>query len=156
MVMDWFVTLLAVTAMVRGMGAGIIYDSAVVSPPLRKPIGVVAYAHYLRANLAGVGGKSYVTVAWAGLLLTLAATVAAFLVAGSAPVSWWTAGSLAATVVAFLGTGMALPALLGVTRSADDDDKLTPMLNRYARWYAFSAPWQALAFCASVVALAVH
>jgi hypothetical protein len=86
--MDWFVTLLAVTAVVRGIGAGIIYDAAVVSPPLRKRIGAVAYAQYLRANLDGVGGKSYVTVAWVGLLLTLGATVAAFCTAGPAAVSW--------------------------------------------------------------------
>jgi hypothetical protein len=49
--LDWFVVLLVITTVVRGMGAGIICDSALVSPPLRRQIGVVAYAHYLRANL---------------------------------------------------------------------------------------------------------
>jgi hypothetical protein len=58
--------------------------------------------------------------------------------------------------VAFLGTGLALPALFRVARSEDDNDGLTQLLDRYARWYAFSAPWQALAFIASVVALAVR
>lgn len=154
--MDWLVVLLATTAVVRGMGAGIIYDAAVVSPPLRNNIGVVAYAHYLRANLKGLGGKSYVTVAWAGLLLTCGATVAAFLTAGTAAVSWWTTGSLAATAVAFLGTGLALPMLFRVTRTADDPALLTPLLDRYSRWYAFSAVWQAVAFVAAVVALAVR
>lgn len=148
--------LLATTAVVRGMGAGIIYDAAVVSPPLRNNIGVVAYAHYLRANLKGLGGKSYVTVAWAGLLLTCGATVAAFLTAGTAAVSWWTTGSLAATAIAFLGTGLALPMLFRVTRTADDRALLTPLLDRYSRWYAFSAVWQAVAFVAAVVALAVR
>jgi hypothetical protein len=154
--MDWFVVLLVVTVVVRGFGAGIIYDAAVVSPPLRKRIGVVAYAQYLRANLAGVGGKSYVIVAWAGLLLTLGATVAAFLTAGSAAVSWWTTGSLAATAIAFLGTGLALPMLFRVTRTDDNREQLTPLLDRYARWYAFSAVWQAVAFLTAVVALAVR
>jgi hypothetical protein len=154
--MDWLVVLLATTAVVRGMGAGIIYDAALVSPPLRNRIGVVAYAQYLRANLAGFGGKSYVTVAWAGLLLTCGATVAAFLTAGTAAVSWWTTGSLAATAIAFLGTGLALPMLFRVMRTADDPAQLTPLLGRYSRWYAFSAVWQAVAFVAAVVALAVH
>jgi len=154
--MDWFVILLVVTAVVRGMGAGIIYDSALVSPPLRRRIGPVAYAQYLRANLAGFGGKSYVTVAWAGALLTLGATVAAFGTHQPAAVTWWTVGSLAATVLAFVGTGLALPALFRVTRTAEQREHLTPLLNRYARWYAFSAVWQALAFLAAVVALAVR
>ena len=155
--MGWFVVLLVVTALVRGMGAGIIYDSALVSPPLRRQIGVLAYAHYLRANLAGFGGKSYVTVAWAGMLLTFGATLAAFLTHQSAAVTWWTVGSLAATVVAFLGTGLALPTLLRVARKPDEPAEiLAPALDHYARWYAFSAVWQATAFAASVVALAVR
>jgi hypothetical protein len=154
--MNWFECLLVATAVVRRLGAGIIYDAAVVSPPLRKRIGVVAYAQYLRANLAGIGGKSYVTVAWTGLLLTCGATVAAFLLAGPAAVSWWTAGSLAATAIAFLGTGLALPMLFRVTRTADDPAQLTPLLDRYSRWYAFSAPWQAVAFLCAVIAVAVQ
>ena len=154
--MDWFVVLLGVTAFVRGMGAGIIYDAALVSPALRKSIGVVAYAQYVRANLKGVGGKSYIVVAWAGLLLTLGATVAAFLTARGAAVTWWTAGSLVVTALAFLGTGLALPMLFRLARTADDPEQLTPLLDSYARWYGFSAWWQMLAFVASVVALAVH
>jgi hypothetical protein len=63
---------------VRGLGADIIYDAAVVSPPLRNRVGVLTDAAYLQANLGGLGGKSYVTVAWASQMLTLAATIAAF------------------------------------------------------------------------------
>lgn len=160
--MDWFVVLLAATAIVRGMGAGIIYDSALVSPPIRRRIGITAYADYLRANLTGLGGKSYVTVAWAGALLTIGTTIAAFLTGQPAPVTWWTVGSLAATVLAFLGTGLALPALFRATRTvdqtraADQKGHLERLLDRYARWYAFSAVWQALAFLAAVAALAVR
>lgn len=132
-------TLLVVNAFVRGMGAGIIYDAALVSAPLRKRIGVVAYAHYLRANLSGPGVKSYVTVAWTGLLLTLTVTIAAFMTDQPALVSWCAATSLLSTVVAFLGTGLALPTLFRVVRNADQPALLTPPLNRYARWYGFSA-----------------
>lgn len=153
--MDGMVVVLAATAVVRGMGAGIIYDSAVVSPPLRQRIGVVPYAHYLRANLKGIGTKSYVGVAWAGLLLTVAATVTAFATNQTAVVTWWTVSSLAATALAFVGTGLALPALFAVRNAPDEPQQLTPLLDRYARWYSFSALWQAVAFVAAVIALAV-
>lgn len=52
--MTGFEVLLVATAVVRGMGAGIIYDSAVVSPRVRHRVGLPAYADYLRANLAGL------------------------------------------------------------------------------------------------------
>ena len=153
--MGWFVVLLGVTAFVRGMGAGIIYDAALVSPSVRKSIGAVPYAQYVRANFKGLGAKSYVVVAWSGLLLTLGATIASFLRAGSAAVSWWTTASLAATAVAFLGTGVALPMLFRLTRTPDDPQQLTPLLERYARWYGMSAWWQMLAFATAVGALVV-
>ncbi len=148
-----FEVLLVATVVVRGMGAGIIYDSAVVSPRVRHAVGLPAYAGYLRANLAGLGGKSYVPVAWLGALLTITATVAALLSDQPPAVTWWTVGSLAATVLAFAGTGLALPALFRVTR-ASADAQLKQLLDRYARWYAFSALWQAAAFVAAVLALA--
>jgi hypothetical protein len=152
-----FEVLLVATVVVRGMGAGIIYDSAVVSPRVRHGVGLPAYADYLRANLAGFGGKSYVPVAWLGALLTITTTVAAFVSDQTPAVTWWTVGSLAATVLAFLGTGLALPALFRVTRiSPAEHDQLKSRLDRYARWYAFSALWQAVAFIAAVIALAAH
>lgn len=150
-----FEVLLVATVVVRGMGAGIIYDSAVVSPQVRHRVGLPAYADYLRANLAGLGGKSYVPVAWLGALLTITATVAAFLTDQPPAVTWWTVASLVATVLAFLGTGLALPALFRVTR-APADEQLASRLDRYARWYAFSAFWQAVAFVTAVLALAAH
>src|SRR5437588_10341515 len=103
--MSSFQILLAATAVVRGFGAGLIYDSAVVSPPVRHRVGLPAYADYLRANLAALGGKSYVAVAWLGALLTIAATVAAMASRQAPATTWWTVASLAATVLAFLGTG---------------------------------------------------
>jgi hypothetical protein len=155
--MAWFQLLAVTTALVRGLGAGIIYDSSLVSPRARHRIGLPAYAGYLRATLAGLGGRSYVAVAWLGALLTLAVTVAAPLSGQPPAVTWWSAGSLAATVLAFVGTGLALPALLRVTRMPPDRPAgLKPLLDRYARWYAFSAPWQAAAFVFSVLALVAH
>jgi hypothetical protein len=73
-------------------------------------------------------------VAWPGLFLTLGATVASFLTGQPAPVTWWTVASLAATMLAFLGTELALPALFRVTRTPDEQERLTPPLDRYARW----------------------
>src|SRR5438067_393374 len=112
-----FEVLLVAAVVVRGMGAGIIYDSAVVSPRVRHRVGLPAYVDYLRANLAGLGGKSYVPVAWLGALLTVTATAAAFLSDQTPAVTWWTVASLVATVPAFLGTGLALPALFHIIRT---------------------------------------
>lgn len=152
--MSWIHLLLGATVIVRGLGAGIIFDSAVVSPPLRHRIGVIPYARYLRANLSGFGTKSYVTVAWAGALLTIASTVATVASHQPAATTWWTVASLAATVLAFMGTGLALPALFRVKNAPDLEEQLVPLLDRYARWYGFSALWQAVAFIASALALA--
>ena len=58
-----------------------------------------------------------------------------------------------ATVLAFLGTGWRCPRLFRVTRTPD---RLKSRLDHYARWYAFSAFWQAVAFLTAVLALAVH
>lgn len=153
--MTWFDALAVTTVLVRGLGAGIIYDSSLVSTRARHRVGLPAYADYLRAVLAGLGGRSYVVVAWLGALLTVALTVAAPLSGQPPAVTWWSAASLAATAVAFVGTGLALPALRRVARTPPDRPAgLEPLLDRYARWYAFSAPWQAAAFLFSVLALA--
>ncbi len=60
--MDCFLVLLALTTAVRGLGAGIIYDVALVSLPVRRQIGAIPYTGYARANFEGNGVKTYATV----------------------------------------------------------------------------------------------
>jgi hypothetical protein len=124
--MDWFLALLAFTTVVRGMGAGIIYDVAVVSLPLRHDIGAIRYARYARALFAGRGAKTFAPVAIGGALLTVAVAAGAFLWTDSLGVRWWTCIALAATVLAFAGTTLALPAVAKLRHTADEEAALTP------------------------------
>jgi hypothetical protein len=154
--MDGFAVLLAVTLVVRGLGAGIIYDVAVVSLPVRHEIGAVPYARYARALFAGRGAKTFVAVAVGGALLTLAVVVGAFISGEPSGVRWWTCIALVATVLAFAGTTRALPAVLSLRRLPDDETALAPVLDRFARWHTISTGWQVVSFIALVVALVYH
>ena len=152
--MDWFSILLAVTTAIRGLGAGIIYDVALVSLPVRRVIGAIPYANFARANYQGNGVKTYATVSISGVLLTIAAAIAAFMRGESAIVSWSIAISLIATVIAFIGTSRAHPAMLSLRKAPDEEALLSEILDRFARWHTFSTVWQLISFVALVVALA--
>lgn len=151
--MDWFLVLLAFTAAVRGMGAGIIYDVELVSLPVRHRIGAVRYAEYARANFEGRGVGTYATVSILGALLTVAVTIGAFVWGDSATVIWSVVVSFVAPVLAFIGTPRAFPALSSVWRTADDEAGLSKALDRFAYWHTFSTAWQLAAFVALIVAL---
>jgi hypothetical protein len=152
--MDWFLALLAFTTIVRGVGAGIIYDVAVVSLSVRHDIGAVPYARYARALFAGRGATTFAPLAIGGALLSIAVAVGPFLWTDSAVVRWWTCIALAATVLAFAGTTQALPALMTLRHTADEEAALAPVLDRFARWHTISTLWQVVSFIALVVALA--
>ncbi|MEW5940823.1 MAG: hypothetical protein AB1750_14230 [Chloroflexota bacterium] len=151
--MDWFSATLALTVIVRGMGAGLIYDVALISLPVRRQIGVIPYRKFAVANF-GIGVKTYAPVSILGALLTIVVTIGAFVRGEPALVNWFTTIALGATVLAFLGTSRALPALLSLRQAPDEETFLTGTLNRFARWHTFSAAWQVVSFIALVVALA--
>ncbi len=152
--MDWFLALLAITVIVRGLGAGIIYDVALVSLPMRRQIGVIQYSRYIRANFEGNGTKTYVTVSIAGALLTIAVTIGLFTGEFSQIVFWSVIISFISTVIAFIGTSRALPAMLSLRGAPDDEKQISEILNRFAYWHTFSTVWQVISFIALVVALA--
>jgi hypothetical protein len=151
--MNWFLILLAVTIFVRGMGAGIIYDVAVVSLSLRHDIGVVSYAHYARA-LFKRGFRTFFTVSVVGAVLTIVVAVGSFLWS-SAGVRSWTCVALGMTILAFAATARALPAVLKLRRLPDEPKELDPVLAQFAIWHRVSALWQVASFVALVVALCV-
>lgn len=154
--MDWFLLLLAVTTIVRGMGAGMIYDVALVSLPVRKQIGAIPYARFARALYMGNGLKTYATISILGVVLTIVVTVVSFVQGQAAIVSWSLAGALLATVLAFIGTARALPAVQSLRNTGDDETVLSETLDRFARWHTFSTFWQVVSFVALVVALASY
>lgn len=152
--MDWFSILLAVTTAVRGFGAGLIYDVALVSLPVRRKIGAIPYTKYAVATLMGNGVRTYGPVSILGALLTLAAAIAAFAREETALVSWPIAIALIATLLAFLGTFRALPAVLSLRTAPEDEALLSKTLDRFAYWHTFSTVWQLVSFIALVIALA--
>lgn len=154
--MDWFLALLAITVVVRGLGAGIIYDVALVSLPVRRQIGVIQYARYVRANFEGNGTKTYVTVSIVGTLLTIAVTIGLFTGEFSPAVFWSIIISLIATLIAFIGTSRALPAMLSLQEASDNETQISKSLNSFAYWHTFSTLWQVIAFISLVVALAYY
>jgi hypothetical protein len=154
--MDWFLALLAITVVVRGLGAGIIYDVALVSLPVRRQIGVIQYARYVRANFECNGTKTYVTVSIVGALLTIAVTIGLFTGEFSPAVFWSIIISFIATIMAFIGTSRALPAMLSLREASDNETHISKILNRFAYWHTFSTLWQVIAFISLVVALAYY
>lgn len=68
--MSWFKILFVTTVVVRGVGAGIIFDVAIIGLDTRREIGVVPYARFARALFARRGRIVFVPVAIGGALLT--------------------------------------------------------------------------------------
>lgn len=115
---------------------------------------MIPYAQYVRATYQGNGVKTYATVSILGALLTVAVTIGVFFGGESAIVSWSIVISIIATVIAFIGTSRAIPAMLSLREAPDDEESLSKILDRLARWHTFSTVWQVVAFIALVVALA--
>jgi len=154
--MNWFLITSAVTTAVRGFGGGLIWDVALVSLPARRRIGAIPYRTYALMNLDEIGFRTYAPVSIVGALLTIAITVWTFAQGQSAVVSWSIVGALAATVLAFLGTFQALPALMSLRKTTEDEGQISKILDRFASWHSFSAVWQVVSFLTLVVALAAH
>ncbi len=153
--MNWFLIVLTITVALRGFGAGLIYDVAIISLPVRSAIGAVPYVTYVRSVFERRGLKTYGPVSVIGALLTVAISIAAFVQDYAAVIRWSTFAAVAATVLAFAGTFVALPAVLELRKlPLDDEDALNDRLDRFAFWHGFSTLWQCLSFVALLVALA--
>ncbi len=150
--MDLLLILLAITVAVRGLGAGIIYDVALVSLPLRHKIGVIPYVNYAQA-LFKDGFKTFFTISIIGAILTVVVTVDAFIQGASPIVSWSIALALIATIIAFIGTSRALPVISSLQKAPDDEVLLSKKLDKFARWHTFSTIWQVVAFITLIIAM---
>ncbi len=153
--MNLFRALLVSTVIVRGMGAGIIYDVAVIGLDTRKEIGLFPYAHFARALFERRGKKNYVPISIGGALLTILIAVFALFYHVPQRSCLWIWIALFSTCWAFVGTSQALPAIAKVRHSAEDKEaELEAALNCFARWHIFSTIWQVASFVALTIALA--
>jgi hypothetical protein len=151
---DWFPLLLATTAMLRGLGAGAILGSVLITPT-RSSIGVVPYAQFTRAQYRSSGVRLYAATTILGALLTALALAVAIADREAPIVIWSVAASIVATVFGFVGTAGALPAMTGLWNASDEDAPLlSRLLDRFGRWGMFSAGWHLVAFVAVISALA--
>ena len=152
--MDAAVTGVAMAALAAdGILAGLSLDKVIVQLPVRRRIGVTAYAAYARAADLGNGIAFYAAVGVGAAALTLAA----FAVAAALGTPGMVTGLLAAAAALSLAhsamTGRAAPAMFRIGRAGDDPAALAPLLARFARWSAARAGTQTATL--AVVAIAV-
>jgi hypothetical protein len=138
--------LIVLAAALNGLLAGLSFEVALVKLPTRHRIGAVAYATFARGNDLGNGIWVYPATAISAALLTIAATIIAYV--ENAPTTLLALLSVAAvlSIGHFLATARAAPIMLRVGKTPDDDALLSPLLDRFARWHTVRATLQALTF----------
>jgi hypothetical protein len=150
-----FVLILAATA-ADGLLAGASLDQSIKQLPARRRIGLVAYSEYSRASDLGPGILWYGILGVGAALLTIAATVAAFLqgvTLGNATPLYVAAGL---AVLHSLVTTQAAPTKFSQRRVAKDEAALARVFDRFERWQALRAALQVLNFGAMLWALVVY
>lgn len=154
---DWFALLLATTPVLRGLGAGAILGVLVITLPTRRRIGVVAYSQFTRAHYDGAGVRGYGALTVLGAVMTAVVFSLAIAWGASPFVTWSLVVSLVATLLGFVGTARALPAMRDLKALPDDERALLAThLDRFARWGSMSASCHIVAFIAVVTALAAR
>ena len=146
---------LALATALNGLLAGLNVDTAVVKLPARLRIGAAAYATFARGNDLGNGRVVYPLLGLGAALLTILATVLAYVthqpVALLVPLGIATVLSLVHT----FATTRAAPIMLSLEDAPEDAALLSETLDRFARWHGVRAPFQVLAFFALLWALVV-
>jgi hypothetical protein len=151
--MTLLVALIVAATALGGLLGGLSFDGALVKLPARHRIGAVAYATFARGNDLGNGLWVYPATAIGAALLTILATIVAYV--EHAPVALLVPLSIAAvaSIGHFLATSRAAPVMLRVGKTADDEALLAPLLDRFARWNAVRATLQVLTFFVMLWAL---
>jgi hypothetical protein len=146
--------IIAATAL-GGLLAGFSFDGALVKLPARHRIGAVAYATFARGNDLGNGLWVYPTTAIGTALLTIVATLVAYV--EHEPTALLVPLSIATlmSVGHFVTTARAAPIMLRVGKTADDEALLAPLLDRFAQWNEVRATLQVLTFFVMLWALVV-
>jgi hypothetical protein len=153
--MSLVILLIALATAINGVLAGLNMDTALVKLPARRRIGVLAYATFARGNDLGNGLLVYPPLGIGAALLTVLATLFAFVSHGGAevvlPLSLATLLSLLHSFV----TTRAAPIMLSLKNTPDDEALLAVKLDRFARWHTVRATLQVVAFFVLLWALVV-
>jgi len=153
--MSLLLWLIVIATVLNGMLAGGSFDGSLVKLPARRRIGVVAYATFARGNDLGNGLVVYPVWAVSAALLTLIATIVAYLEQQSTGlVVSLTIASLT-SIGHFLATSQAAPVMLSLRRTPDEEAILTAKLDKFEQWSAVRTTLQVLTFFVLMWALLV-
>jgi hypothetical protein len=150
-----FVLILAATA-ADGLLAGASLDQSIKQLPARHKIGLVAYSEYSRASDLGPGILWYAILGVGAAVLTIAATIAAYL-QGVPPASatpLYVAATLA--VLHSFATTQAAPTNFSQRQVAKNEAALARVFDRFERWQTLRAALQLLNFSAMLWALVAY
>ena len=103
----------------------------------------------------GNGIWVYPTTAIGAALVTIAATLAAYIERESGALFAPLTLATLTTIGHFLATSRAAPTMLRVSKTPDDAALLSALLDRFARWHALRATLQILTFLLLLWALLV-
>jgi hypothetical protein len=154
--MDGFTAALVVTVLLRGLGAGFIFGVEMMTLPTRVRLDPAVFATFMREAYRQGGVRFYAGLTILGFLATL--TLAAWTSTGSASslASWLIWSSLAATVLGFVGTAGALPAMRALWKTPNEDlAHAASHLDRFSYWSIVSTIGHLAAFGLLVPALAL-
>lgn len=153
--MTLLVTLIVAATALNGLLSGISFDGALVKLPTRFRIGAVAYATFARGNDLGNGLWAYPSTAISAALLTIVATIVAYVEHASVALLALLSIAVLTSIGHFLATSRAAPIMLRVGKTPDNDALLSALLDRFARWHALRATLQVLTFFLLLWALLV-
>jgi hypothetical protein len=153
--MSLLLILIVLATTLNGLLAGLSFEVALVKLPTRRRIGAVAYAAFARGSDLGNGIWVYPATAIGAALVTIAATITAYVMSASEALITLLSIATILSVGHFLATAPAAPIMMRVGKTPDDDALLSPLLARFARWHAVRATLQALTFFVMLWAVVV-
>ncbi len=148
-----FLILLATA--INGLLSGLNVDTALVKLPARRRIGAVAYAIFACGNDLGNGLFVYPLLGVGAVLLTLLATLMAYIGQWGAEVLLPLSLASLLSLLHTFATTRAAPVMLSLKDTPDDEAVLTTKLDRFARWHTVRATFQVLTFFVLLWALVV-
>jgi hypothetical protein len=153
--MNLVLFLLVVATAINGLLAGLNLDTALVKLPARRRIGVVAYATFARGNDLGNGLFVYPFLGIGAALLTVLATLFAFVSHARMEVVLPLSFATLLSLLHIVATTRAAPIMLSLKNTPDDEALLAVKLDCFARWHALRTTLQVLAFFILLWALVV-
>jgi hypothetical protein len=153
--MSLVVFLIASASAINGLLSGLNMDTALVKLPARRRIGAVAYAAFARGNDLGNGLVVYPLLGVGAVLLTLLATALAYVERSPMEVLLLLSLASLLSILHTFATTRAAPVMLSIKDASDNEALLMAKLDRFARWHAFRATFQVLAFFVLLWALVI-